>query len=74
MHNQANFQFCQFFVVLHKIRHECIMTLHGHFTKITKKTKHGNVCNDRLTEKNNSQKHDFGRLRGRYISFRALFS
>ena len=35
MHNRANFQFCQFFVVLHKIGHECIMTLHGHFTKIT---------------------------------------
>ena len=36
-----------------------IMTLHGHFTKITKKTKHGNVYNDRSTEKNNSQKHGF---------------
>ena len=57
--SKANFQFCQFFVVLHKIGHECIMTLHGHFTKITKKTKHGNVYNDRSTEKNNSQKHGF---------------
>ena len=53
------FQIWQFFVVLHKIGHECIMTLHGHFTKITKKTKHGNVYNDRSTEKNNSQKHGF---------------
>ena len=59
MHNQANFQFCQFFVVLHKIGHECIMTLHGHFTKITKKTKHGNVYNDRSTEKNGNQKTRF---------------
>ena len=51
LHNQANFQFCQFFVVLHKIGHECIMTLHGRFTKITKKSKHGNVYNDRSTKK-----------------------
>ena len=55
----ANFQFCQFFVVLHKIGHECIMTLHGHFTKITKKTKHGNVYNDRSTLKNGNQKTRF---------------
>ena len=62
MHNQAIFQFCQFFVLLHKIEHECIMTLHGHFTKITKKTKHGNVYNDRSTlknAKNGNQKHGF---------------
>ena len=62
MHNRANFQFCQFFVDLHKIGHECIMTLHGHFTKITKKTKHGNVYNDRSTlknAKNGNQYHDF---------------
>ena len=59
MHNRANFQFCQFFVVLHKIGHECIMTLHGHFTKITKKTKHGNVYNDRSTLKNGNQKTRF---------------
>ena len=55
----AQNHFCQFSVVLHKIEHECIMTLHGHFTKITKKTKHGNVYNDRSTEKKNSQKHGF---------------
>ena len=45
------FQIWQFFVVLHKIGHECIMTLHGRFTKITKKSKHGNVYNDRSTKK-----------------------
>ena len=43
------FLFCQFFIVLHKIRHECIMTLHGRFSKKTKKTKHGNLYNDRST-------------------------
>ena len=56
------FSFCQFFIVLHKIRHECIMTLHERFTKTTKKTKHGNVYNDRSTlknAKNGNQKHGF---------------
>ena len=41
------------------IGHECIMTLHGHFTKKTKKTKHGNVYNDRSTLKNGDQKTRF---------------
>ena len=56
------FSFCQFFIVLHKIRHECIMTLHERFTKTTKKTKHGNVYNGRSTlknAKNGNQKHGF---------------
>jgi len=54
-----NWDFCQFFVVLHKIRHDCIMKLHGPFPQITKKTKHGNSYNDRSTLKNNNKKHDF---------------
>ena len=53
------FQFCQFFVVLHKITHNCIMKLHGRYSKITKKTKHENLYNDRSTLKNINQKHDF---------------
>ena len=55
----AQNHFCQFSVVLHKIEHECIMTLRGHFTKKTKKTKHGNVYNDRSTLKNGNLKRRF---------------
>ena len=46
-----DWDFCQFFVVLHKIRHDCIMKLHGPSPQITKKTKHGNLYNDRSTLK-----------------------
>ena len=70
------FSFCQFFIVLHKIRHECIMTLHERFTKTTKKTKHGNVYNDRSTlknAKNGNQKHGFLTI-DRCIRSHALFS
>ena len=57
-----DWDFCQFSVVLHKIRHDCIMKLHGPSPQITKKTKHGNLYNDRSTlknAKNGNQKHDF---------------
>ena len=40
------FQFCQFFVVLHKIGHDRTPKLHGRSSKTTKKTKHGNLYND----------------------------
>ena len=63
--------FCQFFLVLYKINHDCTMKSHGRTLKITKKTKHGNLYNGRSTLKNNTI---FWRLQGRYISSRALFS
>ena len=46
-----DWDFCQFFVVLHKLRHDCIMKLHGPSPQITKKTKHGNLYNDQSTLK-----------------------
>ena len=55
-------QFCQFFVVLHKIGHDRATKLHGRSPQITKKTKYGNLYNDRTTLKNRVYKyykHDF---------------
>ena len=52
------FWFYQFFVVSHKITHDRTTKLHGRSTKITKKTKQGNLYNDRSTLKNDNQKHD----------------
>jgi hypothetical protein len=52
------FWFYQFFVVSRKITHDRTTKLHGRSTKITKKTKHGYLYNDRSTLKNDNQKHD----------------
>ena len=45
-------QLCQYFVVLYKIWHDRTTKLHGRAPQTTKKTKYGNLYNDRSTLKN----------------------